>query len=98
MAMRQTINDIQERLIRLQGVPETLGVVQANLAVVQARLLNESIRRRNARALSTQAAAANDAANRLIPLNKEVRGLGAGLPGARPIPAFPAIEVGDTAK
>ncbi len=69
--------------------------IQQRLVLVQARLLNESIRRRNAQALSTPAAAANDVVNRLLPLNKEVDGLGAGLPGATQIPAFPAIEVGN---
>ncbi len=104
LAMQQNIVDIQERLVRLQDVPRILGeitatqanmaTVQANMATVQARLLNESIRRQNKRALHIDDPANDAANNRLFPLNKEVRGLGAGLPGMAPIPADPAIAVG----
>jgi hypothetical protein len=81
-------------LIRMQVFEATtLAIVagihaalQDNVAVVQARVLNESIRRRNTQASHTQAAA-DEPVNRLHPLNKEVRGMGTDLPGMAPIPA-----------
>jgi hypothetical protein len=108
--MQRNMVDIQGRLVQLENVPRILGEITAaqanmaaelanmaaelaNMAAVQARLLNESIRRRNKRALHINDDA-NDAAIRLFPLNKEVRGLGPGLPGMAPIVGVPAIEVG----
>jgi hypothetical protein len=38
-AMQQTMNDIQQRLVRLEGIPQTLAAVQASVAEVQASVV-----------------------------------------------------------
>jgi hypothetical protein len=91
-AMQQTIYDIRQSLVLLEGIPQTLAMLQTNVAMMQAKLLNISIRKRNKQALLTRAAA--DGVVRLLPLIKEVSGVGSALPGMAPIPDLPAIEVG----